>query len=37
MGRKCGERETDEMFVQYCGQESLREENTLEFWEQMGG
>jgi hypothetical protein len=37
MSRECGKHGTDEIFVQYCDQESLRKESTLEAWEPMGG
>jgi len=37
MSRESGEHGTDETFVQYCGQESLRVESTLKAWKQMGG
>jgi hypothetical protein len=32
MSRECGEHGTEEIFVQYCGQQSLRNKNTLEAW-----
>jgi hypothetical protein len=36
MSREYGGHGTDETFVQYYGQESLRDERTFEVWEQVG-